>query len=361
MSDRQFPCGQCGAGLEFAPGATALSCPYCGAETVIPQSEEEIEELDLDAWLESALAETEEEERALVKCPGCGAEATFDPSVTSDLCPFCGTAIVITATSGRSIKPRSLLPFKVPRKDATERFRAWLAGLWFAPSRLRKQARTDSAVQGVYVPYWTYDAGTLSVYRGERGEDYWTTETYTATENGKTVTRTRQVKRTRWYPAHGTVWNAFDDVLVLASRSLPRRLTEKLEPWDLDALVPYSDEYLSGFRAENYSVELSEGFERAKEIMDGPIRSSIRRDIGGDHQRIHSVRTRYDDVTFKHLLLPIWISAYRWREKVYRFVVNARTGEVQGERPWSFAKIALAILGALAAAGGAYLAVRAFQ
>ncbi|MBV9774716.1 MAG: hypothetical protein JO040_12240, partial [Gemmatimonadetes bacterium] len=67
-------------------------------------------------------------------------------------------------------------------------------------------------------------------------------------------------------------------------------------------------------------------------------------DIGGDEQRIHSTDTRYDDVTFKHILLPVWISAYRYREKVYRRLVNARTGEVQGERPWSWIKIALLVL-----------------
>jgi len=78
--------------------------------------------------------------------------------------------------------------------------------------------------------------------------------------------------------------------------------------------------------------------------MDGEIRSTVRRDIGGDHQRVHSVRTQYSNVTFKHILLPIWLSAYRYRDKAYRFLINARTGEVQGERPWSWVKITAAVL-----------------
>ena len=62
------------------------------------------------------------------------------------------------------------------------------------------------------------------------------------------------------------------------------------------------------------------------------------------------------DVTFKHILLPVWLVAYRFRGRTYRFVVNARTGRVQGERPWSAWKIALAvILGAAFAGGIGYL------
>jgi hypothetical protein len=88
------------------------------------------------------------------------------------------------------------------------------------------------------------------------------------------------------------------------------------------------------------------------------ICATIREDIGGDHQRIHSVKTRYENIMFKHLLLPVWLSAYRFRERVYRFLVNARTGEVQGERPYSWVKIALLVLGII---GGLLLAAAVFS
>jgi len=131
------------------------------------------------------------------------------------------------------------------------------------------------------------------------------------------------------------------------SASLPRKIAQRLEPWDLKNLVPYRDEYLSGFVAESYQVDLPQGFDIARGIMDGFIRQSICQDIGGDHQQIGSVNTRYDNITFKHTLLPIWISAYRYRERVFRFLVNARSGEVQGERPYSVWKITLVILAAI--------------
>jgi DNA-directed RNA polymerase subunit RPC12/RpoP len=352
VKQEQFDCPGCGAQFEFNPDAGAMKCPYCGFEKTIPQSEEEIRELDFLAYLDQAEAASETVENVTIKCPACTAESTFDPNVTSDVCPFCGTNIVVTKASKKAIKPKSLLPFKITREQAFNAFKKWTRRLWFAPNRLKKQARTTEDINGMYIPYWTYDCHTTSFYRGERGEDYWDTETYSTTENGKTVTKTRRVRKTRWYPARGCVWNAFDDILILASRSLPKKYADRLEPWDLESLEPYGDAYLSGFRAESYRVTLREGFEEARTVMDSTIRSSVRRDIGGDHQRIHSIRTQYDDITFKHILLPVWISAYRFREKVYRFLVNARTGEVQGERPWSWVKIALAVLAGLAVIGG---------
>jgi DNA-directed RNA polymerase subunit RPC12/RpoP/preprotein translocase subunit Sss1 len=353
MAEKQFPCKQCGAKVEFDPGAATLKCPYCNFENPIPQSEEDIEELDFKAFLAKAASGEETVESQTVKCETCAAEVSLDPGVAASECPFCGSNIVKTGGSTKAIKPKSLLPFKVTQKEGREAFRKWIKSLWFAPGKLKQYARSDSKLSGIYVPYWTYDSDTTSYYTGQRGEHYWVTETYTTMEDGKSVTKTRQVRRTRWYPASGVVWNRFDDILVLASKSLPTKYAEALDPWDLENLVEYNDDYLSGFRAESYQVDLAEGFEQAKEVMDDGIRVSVRADIGGDEQRIHSIKTKYEDITFKHILLPIWISAYRFKQKVYRFLVNARTAEVQGERPWSIIKIAMAVLAAAGVIGGA--------
>ena len=350
-----FRCEQCGGELGFDPGTTDLACPYCGAHQEIAASPKAVEELDYQAHLASAAEAHEVQERITVTCSACGAETTFEANVTSDECPFCGTNMVLTTRSSRLIKPRALLPFKVGRKAAVTAFRKWLRGLWFAPSKLKKLARTVSEIAGVYIPYWTYDCNATSRYTGMRGDDYTVTERYTTTENGRTVTRTRQVTRTRWRPAAGTVHNSFDDVLVLASESLPHKYAERLEPWDLDNLVPYQDDFLSGFRAESYRIDLEQGFVEARTIMERTIRATVEQDIGGDHQVINSLDIRHTDITFKHVLLPVWISAYRFKERVFRFLVNARTGEVQGERPWSWIKITLAALAALAVIGAVYM------
>ncbi|RPI23985.1 MAG: hypothetical protein EHM61_18340 [Acidobacteria bacterium] len=341
---KQFPCQQCGARLDFAPGTAALRCPYCSFENQIPQSQEEIRELDYLAQLAELAGTQETVEAERLQCGKCAAETTLPTGVVSGTCPFCGSNLVATGRSKRLVKPKSLLPFGIAQRQAFDAFQGWINGLWFAPTALKNYAQSEGRLSGVYVPFWTYDCRTTSFYTGQRGDDYWTTETYRTTENGRSVTKTRRVKHTRWTSVSGTVWESFDDVLVPASDSLPGECLQKLEPWDLERLVPFADEYLSGFRAESYRVSLEDGFGKAKEIMDLAIRSSVARDIGGDQQRIHSVRTQCDGVTFKHILLPVWLSAYRFKEKVFRFLVNARTGEVQGERPWSAWKITALVL-----------------
>ncbi len=357
MTQQQFPCGQCGATLAFKPGASALVCEYCGHSNPIEAAESAIEELDYHAFLEEASAQGSTEERLTVKCDGCGAESTLAANVSSDECPFCGSAIVTTQSSQKVIKPESLLPFKIPRKEAFEAFRKWLHGLWFAPNALKKKARNEERIQGIYMPYWTYDCYADTHYRGQHGTYYWVTQSYTTTVNGRSVRKTRQVRKTRWRNVSGRVADTFDDVLVLGSQSLPEKLADELEPWDLNSLVPYKDDYLSGFRTETYHVTLAGGFEVAKVRMDPTIRDTIRGDIGGDDQRINHMHSSYSNISFKHILLPVWLSSYRYEKKVYRFLVNARTGEVQGTRPYSWIKITLAVLLGLAVAGGIALLV----
>lgn len=347
----QFPCKKCGAHLKFEPGTRALKCPYCGSKYKINRSRgskkypnrSHLAELSYSAYLDNAARQNLEEIHT-VKCDACGAETTLAPNVTSAECPFCGISVVVTLKSKRKIKPAALLPFRITLKKARTLFRAWIKGLWFAPNALKKYARLEGGIKGIYLPHWTYDCKTNTSYTGERGEYYYETEEYTEEENGETVTKTREVRRTRWYSATGHVHNIFDDVLVAASNSLERRYVQELEPWDLAALKPYDDRYLSGFLAESYSVGLKQGFQLAKNIMADEIDHTIRRDIGGDEQRIHNKTSKYSNVTFKHILLPIWVSAYRYKGKVYRFLINARTGEVQGDRPWSWVKIGFAIL-----------------
>lgn len=340
-----FACVNCGGDLKYKPGTTFLICHHCGTENEIPQLDADFEELDFHEYLANKSKSEDTLKESFVKCHNCGATSTLEPHVTSSNCPYCSTALVIEeAHEEELIKPKAILPFHLDKEDAKNRFKKWVNRLWWAPSDLKKASINFDHFKGIYIPYWTYDSDTFTKYTGQRGVHYYVTESYTTTENGKTVTRTRQVQKTRWYPAFGDVSKFFDDVLVAATKSLPRKYIYKLEPWDLENLVPFEKSYLSGFITEKYQIDLEFGFDVAKDIMEPEIRSLIRRDIGGDVQRIISMSTKYDDITFKHLLLPVYVSAYRYKDKVYQFLVNGRTGEVQGQRPYSWIKITLAIL-----------------
>lgn len=355
MANRQFPCSSCGAPLVWSPGDATQRCTACG-QTVSAPAAAAVREFDYASFARSLGNEAPQEERLVVSCAGCGGETTFNPNVIAGRCAFCDSAITAQAQSKRFIKPHCVLPFKVTREQALSSFGKWLSTRWFAPGALKRMARADSQrLRGVYLPFWTYDAETTTAYEGLRGDYYYETESYTTEENGRTVTKTRQVRHTRWRQASGRVANSFDDILIAASESVPRELVTKLEPWGLESVVPYTDEYLAGFECESYQLPLEGGFDAARGIMATVIEATIISDIGGDEQRVNDRQTEYRDVTFKHLLLPLWLCTYRYRDKVFRFVVNARTGEVQGERPWSWVKItALVVVIGVIVAGLAF-------
>ncbi len=353
-AEHRFPCHQCGADMRFDPNAGNLTCDHCGAVEEIddgPWRGGAIKELDFRRALTADLPDAEMQETRISKCPNCGAEVEFTGEDHASECPFCATPVVIGTGTQRHIKPKGVLPFALSERDARHAMTRWMGNLWFAPNGMKQYVRAGRRMQGIYVPFWTYDADTKSSYRGERGTVYYETRRVTVTINGKRQTRNQQVPKIRWTPKSGRVARFFDDVLVLASRSLPKAYTDALAPWDLSALEPYSPEYLAGFRAEGYAVTLEEGFVEARDIMNRTILRDVKFDIGGDRQRVHDIDTTVKDVTFKHILLPVWLAAYKYRGKTYRFVVNARTGAVKGDRPWSVWKILFAAIAAAILAG----------
>lgn len=361
---KQFPCKACGAKLNWDPSERALKCPYCGHVEKIDPTSSQVREQDFQAALEKLIEEktTLPDRPEEIRCPACGAIVLLEANVRTDSCPFCATHLenAKPEQAHGQIVPHCVLPFGVSEKDAIKAFNDWIQSRWFAPSDLRQLANLGQ-LNGVYVPFWTYDSMTYTHYTGMRGDDYWVTVTYTTTENGRSVTRTRQERRTNWTYVSGEVDHFFDDVLVCASRSLPTNLVTTLEPWDLKKLQDFRGEYLAGFRTERYTVTLGEGFGAAKNIMNGEIRILCCRDIGGDHQQINSMDTQHVGVTFKHILLPIWLAVYRYRNETYRILVNARTGEVVGTRPYSAWKIFFLVLAILAAIAVIVMIVAANQ
>ncbi len=343
----RYQCPGCSADLAFEPQDGCLACPYCGRKEPIPATADQVQEQSYEDYLKLRPEQLKQlaNDALEVQCSGCGVTVAFTPPEVAGDCPFCTAKIVAQPRVAHPmLSPEGVVPFRLGHRQASEAIKAWLSARWFAPGALLRLARQESAM-GVYLPFWTYDAYTTSHYTGQRGEHYWETETYVDTDSsGRRVTRTRQVRRTRWYPASGVVKRWFDDVLVPASLSLSSSRLAALEPWGLEELQAYQPAYLAGYKAQRYQVELKDGFELAKAAMAPAIENDAYRDIGGDEQRVLELRTAYSAVTFKHLLLPVWVSAVRFRDKIYQVLVNARTGEVQGERPYSPSKIGAFVL-----------------
>ena len=344
---RVFPCTNCGASLRFAPDAGTLVCENCGTANELPESTisrraHALEELDYLMFLRRQAGNEPSISPQLVECPQCGAATQLGKNVVADACAFCATPLIsVAAHQGRIIQPRALVPFKVDRPAVQGKFRDWVRSRWLAPNELAKAVRRTEGVRGVYLPCWTFDARTSSSYTGQRGVDR--QERYYRTDSqGNRVEATRTV--TDWHPASGYVELVFDDTLVPASQSVPAHLAGVLHGWDVTSLVPCEDDYLAGFTVEAYQLGLEPAFAEAKGIFDDEILQAVRRDIGGDHQRVSNVNSSYDALKFKHILLPAWICSYMFRGKSWRVVVNGQTGEVKGDRPWSVWKIAFLVL-----------------
>lgn len=347
-----YPCSSCGADLLFEPGDGSLTCPYCGHKQAIPETNKQVEEQSFELHLRMPPAQmaTLATNALEVKCQSCGANTIFTPPEVAGRCEFCGVQIVAQpVTADPIVTPGGLLPFAVTQKQASAGLRQWLSSLWFAPNDLKHFAEPD-AIHGIYIPFWTYDTNTTTNYSGQRGEHYYVTETYYERDSrGEQVQRTRQVRHTRWYPTSGIVTAGFNDVLIPATLSLSPDHLAALEPWDLDSLNPYEPAFLAGFKAQRYQVDLESGFNAAKQVIAPSIENDVRNDIGRDEQRIDEISTDYSDVSFKHLLLPVYAGAYRYNGKVFQIIVNGRTGQIQGERPYSFIKIALLVASVLVA------------
>jgi ribosomal protein S27E len=344
----RFKCESCGAEQHYDASIKKLKCDFCGATRDVPKGAGAVVERDLFAGLEQLPTGLGVETNKAAKCKECGATVHFDSAKTATTCAFCGSSSILVQDENRKLlRPESLVPFGIDKKNANENFSRWLKGLWFRPNDLKHLAKVQE-VAGVYVPFWTYDAHVESSWTADAGYYYYVTEEYEVEEDGNTVTKTREVRHTRWESAWGQRSDDYDDVLVCASVGLPTDLADAMKSFDTTQLVPYTPGYLAGWSAEEYAVDLQAGYGRAQEKMDAEQEKRCAGDVPGDTHRALNVSSQYSQLTFKHVLLPIWIAAYRYRGEIYRFLVNGQTGEVQGKAPYSWLKIMLAVVAALA-------------
>jgi DNA-directed RNA polymerase subunit RPC12/RpoP len=340
-SELKKACVNCGAELLYAPGTTELKCEYCGYTVTIPPSELGYEELELNKYLRELGGQSHSEEITMLHCKNCGANQHVEENYKSLHCVYCTMPLIVEDMYKEDwITPGAVLPFQINQKKAFKVFQNWVRKLWFAPNKLKKAALDPQYTKGLYSPYWTFDANLSANYIGQRGQYYYVTRTVGSGKNRRTVTE----RKTRWYPASGSISGFIDDTLTKASKQRSGIIPRKTARWDLKLLRPFDSSYLSGFITEKYTIPLKDGhLEAEKAAHDIAVRWA-KRDIGGDTQRVSSIDMTLSDETFKHILLPIYISAYKFKGKRYNFFVNGQSGAISGQRPYSFWKIFFFVL-----------------
>ena len=342
-------CPNCGATIVFNPATGMMHCEYCGYSCELPKAEAENEicELDFEAAIHTESFNWGEQKKE-VQCKQCGAVTVYDALETAAVCPFCGSTSVMPAANENTIAPGAVCPFSVTKDQAGECFTRWLKKKLFAPRKAKKNARPE-AFQGVYLPYWTYDAQTTSNFTARAGYDRTVRD-----RDGKTHTETD------WKHVSGVYQEFFDDVTVMASKRQEGSGVRECEPFDFSKMVPYTPQVIAGFIAERYSIGLKDGWDLAQRTIQYKLRSNIssyvRHHWNADHSDSVRFSTIYSNITYKYLLVPTWISSFKYKDKVYQFAVNGQTGKVGGKAPVSVWRVLLAILiGAAAIAGWYYL------
>jgi len=338
----RIPCSSCGSEMKFSPKERKLECENCGTTTEIESGTDQIIEKPFNSYrerenIDSGMGVARKE----FHCNTCGAVTLVDVSTVSFHCGFCSSSNVNEeAYQERNIKPEGVIPFKITKNIAFETFKDWIGAGWFHPNALKKVTRLEN-IAGVYVPFWTFDANTESNWFAEAGYHYYVTREVTDA-NGNTTTI--QEQHTRWVPVSGYYQHWFDDVTIIASKGITQSRIQKIYPFDYKELVNYDARFILGMGSELYSLDMEDGFSEAERIMDDFIYNSCAQEIPGDTFRNLHINTHKFDITFKHILLPVWIAAYRFQNKTYQVVVNGQTGKISGEKPLSWIKIMIAIV-----------------
>ena len=339
MKETDKKCPQCGGVMDFDPGSGHLRCPYCEYEEEIKVKKDApatAEELDFRSAEFTANKDWGVATKTIL-CKACGAESIYDTMQTSAVCPFCGSNQVMEANTEDTIAPGGVVPFQITDKKASELFHTWIGRKWFCPKLAKESAKPDR-FNGIYLPYWTFDTQTFSTYTGQYGIDHTKKD-----KNGNSHTETE------WHNTTGTYNEFIDDELVLASTKHDMSILRRIEPFDTAKNKAYTPEYLAGFVAERYSTGLNDAWAFATKSINEKLKrhvsDKIVRDNHADRSRNVSLNTRFNDITYKYLLLPIWISNFKYNDTVYQFMVNGQTGKISGKTPVSKPKVILTVAG----------------
>ena len=332
-----FLCKNCGGVIKYDIGSEKFLCSSCRTEYAMEALSDSVKEYDFSQYAQREAQSVAFEGLAVAHCQNCGFEITFDEFEVATVCPMCASTQVATVKQSGGIPPEGIVPFKVDKDTARQKFKAWVKSRWFAPNDFKKKYG-EGALSGMYLPFWTYDSQATAFYQGRGGID--------RTEKDKEG-NTRTV--TDWTHVSGMVSSSFDDIQICASDK--QKEIQGILPFNtVENTKPYTSSYLSGYHAEIYRVKADVGFESAKQIMEAELRGLAERDIlrRFDRAQVHSLIPKYSNVTYKHVLLPVWGSSFGYKGKTYNYFVNGETGVVDGKRPYSPAKIIIAVAAALA-------------
>lgn len=338
----EFKCPQCGGVTAYNAQDGGLTCTYCGYYEPPPKTAvgKQAQEFEFTVETMARAAHGWGEGRKELECQSCGSIASLPLDSLTYTCAFCGSNKVIQRQASQDrLRPRFLVPFKVDAAACHNLTRQWMGSSWMTPASLKNLARVAD-FNGVYLPYWTFDSVTSAAWKAEVGH----TRTERYRQGGEWKERT--VVDWRW--ESGQVSLEIDDLVVPGTLRLSKVLLERLKGFDLGDLTPYDPQFLAGLQARAYDLPLEQAWEIAREKMRDSTRQACIAQASTGQVRNFSMNLDFSAESWRYVLLPIYVAAYRYQGQPFQVMVNGQTGAVAGQRPVDWTRVWLVVAALLA-------------
>lgn len=342
----QRKCPNCGASLIYDPTKRKLYCQHCKGYVDFEKSSDVRERdfadlFDFDKWDDKAVS--------YYRCENCGANTVLPRSTLATTCPYCSSPVVLDEKKTGFVRPDTIEPFELSAEQAEQFLSRWARGKAFAPRDFRK-GRKNVSIKGVYTPAWTFDLSTVTHYSGRLGH----TRTRTVRRNGKTYTETY----VEWFWVDDVIDNSFDDIFVSGNNHISVKDFNALDLTNQAKYRVYTDEYLAGYIADNYTVNPEIAYGTAINKANSAIYRDIMNRYGADHDGGLDIDTKVVDRSFKYVMLPVYVVSCKYRGKVYNQYVSGVYSKTDNTKvkvsgkapvsPWKVLATVLAGLGLIA-------------
>ncbi|MBQ1447741.1 MAG: hypothetical protein IIZ11_00200 [Erysipelotrichaceae bacterium] len=330
MALQEYKCPNCGGALQFDSASKKVKCPYCGTEFEAEVFDSLDSELDIENtedkldWQKNNEVYTTEDEDASLRifvCESCGGEIITDADTVATSCPYCGNPVVDKGNVKGMLKPDLIIPFKLDKKAAKDKYEQHLQGKKLLPPIFKDKNHIDE-IKGVYVPYWVYDVDANANYNFRATTSHtWSDSSYYYTE-------------TSYYNVYRSGNISFNAIPVDASTKIADDLTESLEPYDMKDAIPFKTAYLAGYMADRYNIDYEESEKRADERLIRSAEQAFASTVRG-YETVSKTagNVSITDGIARYVLLPIWILNTTWNGQHYTFAMNGQTGKFVGDLP----------------------------
>jgi DNA-directed RNA polymerase subunit RPC12/RpoP len=325
-----FLCLKCGGRVEFDILSNQLTCLYCG---YTPTTGEERSAADAEHSLYQVLP-TESGHRwaasqQQLSCQRCGAVSLWQPEQKAVECPYCAShQLIASEETAALIDPQAIAVMQISEEQAVRRTQEWFGRGWFVPDDLSKAVKKH-ILHPAYYPFWTFD-GVLELH--------WSCEINEGSSDAAS-----------WVRRSGVETELFNDTLIPGLQRLKFEAMKKLGPYNLMDMVEFKPQYLAGWPALTYDRPLAKASLLARERVVKNLRQQLYDRVAPGRQKrgLKAGGVNWLDMTFKYVLLPLWIGTYHYQGKSYQVYVNGQTGKVSGEKPRDLLKTILIITSAV--------------